>query len=58
MASASVIAGPSLMVNSILSGLEVQEVGLDRERDVQGPDDPVMCGRLKNSESLCQLYSC
>ena len=43
---------PVLTVDSVSSG---PVIGLDRETDVRAPDDPVMCGRLKNSETLNKL---
>lgn len=45
------------MVHSLLSDHDDLKVGLDSEQDVEAPDDPVMCGRLRNFESLCQLDS-
>lgn len=43
-----VTVNPALMVDSVLSGPAVLQSGLDIERDVKGPDDPINCGRLKN----------
>lgn len=41
----------------MLSGPEVPEVGLDDERNVKAPVNPVMCSRRKNAESLCRVDS-
>ena len=48
---------PALTVTSVFSGPVTPVVGLDEEVDVRAPDDPVMCGRLKNSETLRNLES-
>ncbi len=48
---------PHTDVDSVLSDLDGLEAGLDGERDVEAPDDPVMCGRLKNSDTMCSLMS-
>lgn len=47
-------AGSTLMVDSLLGDRDVPEVGLDSNI---APDDPIMCGRLKHSESLHQVNS-
>lgn len=54
--------GPALMVDSVLPDVGAPEAGLDTKGDclkcqmtLLCIDDPTMCGRLKNSESLCQL---
>lgn len=53
--SSGSVVHPVLMVDSELSDLSIWEGGLDSEKDTELPSGPVMCGRLKNSESLCQL---
>lgn len=37
------------------SGLVGHLIGMEKETDVRAPDDPVMCGRLKNSETFSKL---
>ena len=44
---------PALTVDSVSSG----PVAPVMEMDVRAPDDPVVCGRLKNSETLSKLES-
>lgn len=44
-------------MDSFLSNVKVSEGSLDTETDVEGPTDPIICGRLKNSDSLCELDS-
>ena len=47
--SQEVVVVPALTVDSLFSGLDVPKVGLDSERDVEGPDNPIMCGRILQS---------
>lgn len=46
-----------LSVGSVSSVLMAPDILNTEEVDVRAPDDPVMCGRLKNSETLCNLES-
>lgn len=48
---------PSLTVDSVSPGLVVPDGKVDGGADVREPDDPVICGRLKNSETLQNLES-
>ena len=48
---------PVLTIGSVSSALQAPGM-VDREEvNVRAPDDPMMCGRLKNSETLCNLRS-
>lgn len=40
--------GPTLLACSVLSDPDILDAGSDG--DVRVPDDPVICGRLKNSD--------
>ena len=48
---------PALIVNSVSSGVVSSALGPDAEVDVSAPDDPVVSGRLKNSETQRNLGS-
>lgn len=50
------VASTALTVHSLSSGLQTVVHG-GEEVDVKWPDDPMLCGRLKNSETLCSLQS-
>ena len=46
---------PALMVNSVSSGLVSSALGPDVEVYVRAPDDPVVCVRPRNSDTLRDL---
>lgn len=45
--------GPTLLALSVVADLEVPVAGLDG--DVKTPDDPIICGKLKNSDCFRNL---
>lgn len=48
---------PALTVTSVSVGMVTPNMMVDEEVDVRAPDDPMVCSRLKNSETLHNLES-
>lgn len=48
---------PALTATSVSVGMVTPNMMVDEEVDVRAPDDPMVCGKLKNSEMLRNLES-